>query len=65
MHFVHTNTAAYSLNVPLFHSGRMLIFPHRKSKQLPLCGIPQLGDHNCILNELVCVLSASFSDVAT
>lgn len=65
MHLVHTHTAAHSLNVLLFRSGRMLIFPHRKSKQLPLCRIPQLGDHNCILNELVHVLSASFSDVAT
>lgn len=65
MHFVRTSTAAHSLNVLLFHSRHMLIFPHRKSKQLPLCGIPQLGDHNYIPNELVHVLSASFSDVAT
>lgn len=64
MHFVLMHTAAHSLNV-LFRSGRVLIFPHRKSKQLPLCRIPQLGDHNCVLNELVHVLSASFSDVAT
>lgn len=65
MHFVHTSTAAYSLNILLLNRGHMLLFPHRKSKQSPLCGIPQLGDHNCILNGLLYVLTANFSYVAT